>query len=67
MSKSAERSAPLTVKQSTMVAAAGEYYVLARLSLLGKIAAQAPTGVPNADILICSSKEALRRSLIFSV
>ena len=29
-----------------MVAAAGEYYVLARLSLLGKIAAQAPRGVP---------------------
>jgi hypothetical protein len=26
-----------------------------RLSLLGKIAAQAPTGVPNADILISSS------------
>jgi hypothetical protein len=44
--------APLGVKQSTLVAAAGEYYVLARLSLLGKIAAQAPRGVPNADIVV---------------
>ena len=45
---------PLGVKQSTLVAAAGEYYVLARLSLLGKIAAQAPRGVPNADIVVSS-------------
>lgn len=44
----------LTIKQSTLVAAAGEYYVLARLSLLGKIAAQAPRGVPNADIVVSS-------------
>src|SRR5664279_1348824 len=47
---------PLGVKQSTLVAAAGEYYVLARLSLLGKIAAQAPRGVPNADIVVSSVK-----------
>lgn len=46
--------APLGVKQSTLVAAAGEYYVLARLSLLGKIAAQAPRGAPNADIVVSS-------------
>lgn len=38
-----------------MIAAAGEYYVLARLSLRGKIAALAPRGVPNTDILISSS------------
>ncbi len=44
----------LSVKHSTMIAAAGEYYVLARLSLLGKIAAPAPRGVPNADILVSS-------------
>ncbi len=37
-----------------MIGAAGEYYVLARLSLLGKIAAQAPRGVPNADIVVSS-------------
>jgi hypothetical protein len=37
-----------------LVAAAGEYYVLARLSLLGKIAAQAPRGVPNTDIVVSS-------------
>jgi hypothetical protein len=47
-------SSPLTIKQSTLVAAAGEYYVLARLSLRGKIAAQAPRGVPNADIIVSS-------------
>ena len=46
--------APLTIRHSAMVAAAGEYYVLARLSLLGKIAAQAPRGVPNADIVVSS-------------
>ena len=45
---------PLSIKQSTLVAAAGEYYVLARFSLAGKIAAQAPRGVPNADIVVSS-------------
>ncbi len=45
---------PLGTKQSSLIAAAGEYYVLARLSLLGKIAAQAPRGVPNADIIVSS-------------
>ncbi len=45
---------PFTANQSSLVAAAGEYYVLARLSLLGKIAAQAPRGVPNADIVVSS-------------
>lgn len=43
------------MRESPMVGAAGEYYVLARLSLLGKIAAQAPKGAPTADILIASS------------
>jgi len=38
-----------------MVGASGEFYVLARLSLLGEIAAQAPEGAPTADILIASS------------
>ena len=42
------------MKQSTLVAAAGEYYVLARLSLLGKIEAQDPRGVPNDDIVVSS-------------
>jgi hypothetical protein len=51
---------PLTVQHSTMISAAGEYYVLARLSLLGKIAAPAPRGVPNADILVsCTNGERL--------
>ncbi len=47
-------SSPLSIKHSTMIGAAGEYYVLARLSLLGKIAAQARRGVPNADIVVSS-------------
>lgn len=42
----------LSIKDSTLTAAAGEYYVLARLCLSGKIAAQAPRGVPNADIVV---------------
>jgi hypothetical protein len=45
---------PLSINQSTLIAAAGEYYVLARLSLCGKIAAQAPRGAPNADIVVTS-------------
>ncbi len=44
----------LSVKESTLVAAAGEYYVLARLALCGKIAAQAPRSVPNADTVVTS-------------
>lgn len=43
---------PLEPKPSTLIAAAGEFYVLSRLSMLGKIAAQAPRGVPNADIIV---------------
>jgi hypothetical protein len=45
---------PLSVKQSQLVAAAGEYYILARLSLCGKLAAQAPRGVPSADVIVSS-------------
>jgi hypothetical protein len=54
MPSQANASSPLTIRQSTLIAAAGEYYILARLSLLGKIAAQAPRGVPNADIVVSS-------------
>ena len=36
----------------TLVAAAGEHYVLARLSLDGYIAALAPRGVPTFDIVV---------------
>ena len=42
----------LSVHTSTLLAAAGEYYVLSQLSLRGHIAAPAPKGVPNADILV---------------
>src|SRR5215468_7643730 len=46
-------SAPvLSIKESTILAAAGEYYVLSRLCLAGYIAALAPKGVPNTDIVI---------------
>ena len=47
-------NSPLGIRESTLVSAAGEYYVLARLCLLGKIAAQAPRGVPNADVVVSS-------------
>jgi len=42
----------LSIKSSTLVAAAGEYYVLSRLCLAGFIAAHAPKGVPNVDIVV---------------
>jgi hypothetical protein len=54
MTTEINRPSALSIKQSTLVAAAGEYYVLARISLLGRIAAQAPRGVPNADIIVSS-------------
>jgi hypothetical protein len=38
--------------QSTLLGAAGEHYVLCQLLRRGYIAALAPLGVPNADILI---------------
>jgi hypothetical protein len=38
--------------QSTLLGAAGEHYVLCQLLRRGYIAALAPIGVPNADILI---------------
>lgn len=38
-------------RTTTLVAAAGEYYVLSRLCLIGYIAAPAPKGVPNIDII----------------
>lgn len=43
---------PLSIKESTILAAAGEYYVLSRLCLAGYIAALTPKGVPNSDIVI---------------
>lgn len=38
--------------ESTLVAAAGEYYVLSQLCLKGFIAALSPKGVPNTDIVV---------------
>jgi hypothetical protein len=38
--------------QSTLLGAAGEHYVLCQLLRRGYIAALAPIGVPNADILV---------------
>lgn len=37
---------------STLLGAAGEYYVMAQLLRRGLIAALAPAGVPNADIVV---------------
>lgn len=45
----------LSIQDSTLVGAAGEYYVLARLCLRNKIAALAPSGVRNADIVISTA------------
>lgn len=45
-------SSPLTPKSTTLVSAAGEYFVLSRLCLGGFIAALAPKGVPNTDIVV---------------
>lgn len=38
--------------QSTLIGAAGEHYVLSELLRRNYIAALAPTGVPNADIVV---------------
>ena len=40
------------IRTNTLVAAAGEHYVLARLCLNGYIAALAPRGVPTFDIVV---------------
>ena len=37
---------------STLLGAAGEYYVMSQLLRRGFIAALAPVGVPNADIIV---------------
>jgi len=42
--------------QSTLLGAAGEHYVLCQLLRRGYIAALAPVGVPNADILITDTE-----------
>jgi hypothetical protein len=42
--------------QSTLLGAAGEHYVLCQLLRRGYIAALAPIGVPNADILITDTE-----------
>jgi hypothetical protein len=38
--------------QSTLIGAAGEFYVMSELLRRGYIAAMAPEGVPNADIVV---------------
>ncbi len=37
---------------STLTGAAGEHYVMYRLLKMGYIAALAPKGVPNADLIV---------------
>ncbi len=57
--------------QSSLVGAAGEYHVMAELLRRGYIAALAPQGVPNADIVVtdvegtrlCSIQVKTRRDL----
>jgi hypothetical protein len=57
--------------QSTLLGAAGEYHVMAELLRRGYIAALAPQGVPNADIVVtdvegsrlCSIQVKTRRDL----
>jgi hypothetical protein len=44
------------VSGSTLLGAAGEYHVMAELLRRGYIAALAPQGVPNADILVTDVK-----------
>lgn len=39
---------------STLLGAAGEYYVMAELLRRGFIAALAPQGVPNSDIVVAN-------------
>lgn len=39
-------------RQSTLTGAAGEHYVMYRLLRMGYIAALAPKGVPNADLIV---------------
>src|SRR5713226_2689054 len=45
--------------QSTLLGAAGEYFVMSELLRRGYIAALAPQGVPNADIIV-TDQEGLR-------
>jgi hypothetical protein len=40
------------LSQSGLIGAAGEHYVLSELLRRNHIAALAPTGVPNADIVV---------------
>jgi hypothetical protein len=49
-----QRGDPVIVKKinSTIIGAAGEYYVLSQLLRRGWIAALAPDGAPNMDILV---------------
>ncbi len=39
-------------RQSTLTGAAGEHYVMYRLLRMGYIAALAPKGVPNSDLIV---------------
>ena len=49
--------------QSSLIGAAGEHYILSRLLRLGWVAALAPAGVPNTDI-ICTDIEGNRQFAI---
>lgn len=42
----------LTATPTSLVGAAGEYFVLSQLCMRGYIAAPAPKGVPNVDIVV---------------
>jgi hypothetical protein len=42
----------MAVSQSSLLGAAGEHYILCQLLRRGFIAALAPAGVPNADIIV---------------
>lgn len=45
----------MAISQSTLLGAAGEHYVMCQLLRRGMIAALAPIGVPNADIIVSDS------------
>lgn len=49
--------------QSTLLGAAGEHYVMSQLLRRGFIAALAPVGVPNADIMVSDQIGKLLRAI----
>jgi len=42
----------MPISQSSLVGVSGEYYIMYRLLQMGFIAALAPTGVPNSDLIV---------------